>query len=295
MIRTDTVTLGSDAEVILNDATGRPFPACGIFGGTKDNPKVLTPDGIAVQEDNVLLEFNVPVSKDKKSWMNNLERSLRTIAQLVPPTMYMNTESCTAEYEEQLLNNPQAQLFGCDPDLNAWDGTRNPRPQSKNKRLRSAAAHVHIGWEEPNDEDRFALIRAADIFVVLPSISESRDRKRRELYGKAGAFRMKEYGVEHRVLDNYWIFNPVNRERVFDRYFKAIDFVNKGGKISKEDGEKIQKAINSYDGQAAKELLLKFSGKKEKEAKIEQYTKQYMFADPAVAAIQPLLINQEGF
>jgi hypothetical protein len=261
MINRETVQFGSDFECILFDVTGRPFPACGIFGGTKENPKVLSPDGIAVQEDNVLLEANTPVCKDRNEWVKNIERTLRSISQLIPPTLFINQETCTAEYDPALLNSPQAQTFGCDPDLNAWDGTRNPRPTSTNKRLRSAAAHVHISWAEPTDEDRFSLIRASDIFVVLPSLKESTDRKRRELYGKAGAFRMKDYGVEHRVLDNYWIFDKVLRERVYDRYIQAIDFVNKGGQISKEDGEKIQKAINTYDYTLAKELMAKFSPK----------------------------------
>ena len=90
--------------------------------------------------------------------------------------------------------------------------------------------------------------------MVLPSLRESNDRKRRELYGKAGAFRLKEYGVEHRVLDNYWIFSQGMRERVFNRYIQAIEFVNKNGAISQADGEAVQKAINTYDTKLAASL-----------------------------------------
>jgi hypothetical protein len=258
VIKVESVQFGSDFEVILKDATGRPFPACGIFGGTKEVPKVLTPDGIAVQEDNVLLEANTPISKSRKEWVNNIDRTLRTISQLVPPTLGIDYTSCTAEYDPRLLDNPAASTFGCDPDYNAWDGSRNPRPTSKNKALRSAAAHVHISWENPTEDDRFALVRAADIFVVLPSIKESPDKKRRELYGKAGAFRMKEYGIEHRVLDNYWIFDHNYSGLVYDRYLQAIDFVNSGGKISREDGEAVQNAINTYNWDQAHALLKKF-------------------------------------
>ena len=43
------------------------------------------------------------------------------------------------------------------------------------------------------------------------------DHKRRQMYGAAGAFRPKTYGMEYRTLSNKWIFNP-----------KIVDFVYRG-------------------------------------------------------------------
>ena len=44
------------------------------------------------------------------------------------------------------------------------------------------------------------------ISVLLDSSKSSARRK--ELYGKAGAHRPKDYGVEYRVLSNYWLKSP---------------------------------------------------------------------------------------
>jgi hypothetical protein len=40
--------------------------------------------------------------------------------------------------------------------------------------------------------------------VVIPQLLRDPDRERRKLYGRAGSFRRKDYGVECRALSNYW-------------------------------------------------------------------------------------------
>ncbi len=47
----------------------------------------------------------------------------------------------------------------------------------------------------------------ADLFLGLPSAGADKQGKRRELYGKAGRYRPTSYGIEYRVLSNYWLFN----------------------------------------------------------------------------------------
>lgn len=285
-IDVDSLSFGSDAEVFLKDATGRPFPACGLIGGTKEEPLKLDDTGCMVQEDNVMLEFNVPVSRTSKEWARNLQLAMDLAFAKIPPTMYPVMEA-TQNFELALLNNPQAQRFGCEPDFNAWTQQQNPRPQPIDPTMRSAAAHVHIGWKDPEDlQQRCRLIQLADIFVTLPSVWESPDRKRRQLYGKAGAFRPKEYGVEHRVLDNYWLASRDNQLNVWSRYQDAITAFNEDFPINEDLAASVQNAINTYDVSAAEKLHAEamdrlFGGKKSKKAvtKLENfYAGQYKYA-----------------
>lgn len=275
-----SVRFGSDAEVFLQDATGRFFPACGLIGGTKEEPLKLTSDGVMVQEDNVMLEFNVPVSSTSKEWVANLQRAMDISFKKIPPTM-RPVIVATARFDPLLLNNEQAMTFGCEPDFNAWTMEQNPKPNPEDPTMRSAAAHVHISWKDPTDmEQKMRLIQLADIFVTLPSLQESPDTERRKLYGKAGAFRPKEYGVEHRVLDNYWLQHRDYMEAVFLRYQRAIRALNQNFEITQKLADAVQAAINTYDAKAAFALhgacLKKLAGERdEADAVVYKSPEQY--------------------
>jgi hypothetical protein len=252
------VTVGSDSEVIVADLSGRPFPVCGIIGGTKDKPRKLGSSPYLIQEDNVLLEFNIPVCTSAKEFADHMLLGLRKSLHELPPSLMAYPHS-TAEFAPQLLSFPAAQVFGCEPDFNAWTMEENPKPYSDNKQLRSAAGHIHIGWENPTNQDRLDLVKACDIFAGLRSVINFKDKTRRQLYGKAGAFRPKEYGIEHRVLDNEWVLLGV-ASTIWYWYQDAINFVNAGlmQQVSEEDSTAIQKAINTYDKDSAYLLLKKF-------------------------------------
>ena len=240
-----TVKMGSDAEVFLKDKTGRPFPACGLIGGTKEKPLMLSKDGCAVQEDNVMLEFNTPVSNNSRDWCKNLEKAMTLAFAKIPPTLYPVIEA-VQRFDPALLDCQQAQQFGCEPDFNAWTMEQNPRPHLEDATMRSAAAHVHLSWEGPDDMmQRCRVIQFADIFVTLPSLGESGDTERRKLYGKAGAFRPKLYGVEHRVMDNYWL-EKMFHQRIWSRYIDALTAANTPFEITPKLAEKVQEIINNY-------------------------------------------------
>ena len=249
-----SVKLGSDAEVFLMDRTGRPFPACGIIKGTKEKPHILSEDGEnAVQVDNVMLEFNTGVASTPKEWVTKLQRAMDLAYKEIPPTMYPDV-SATQRFHPALLESPEAQTFGCEPDFNAWTMEQNPRPIPEDPTMRTAAAHVHISWNDPADMmQRCRVIQMADIFVTLPSIWESKDRERRKLYGKAGAFRPKKYGAEHRVMDNYWLDRNY-LESIWYRYQDAIAAANTPFEISAKLAEKVQDIVNNYKEADAQQL-----------------------------------------
>lgn len=251
-------TFGSDAELFLKTLSGDLFPSCGLVGGTKEKPRSLG-EGFYIQEDNVSVEFNIPVCKEKDQFVKAVERGVMKVSKELPPSlridMQMSSHSFPSAYIDWI---PQAKVFGCEPDYNAWTLEQNPKPSAPDPYLRTAAAHIHIGWDNPTSDDQIKLIKMADIFVSLPYIETSPDRTRRQLYGKAGCFRPKDYGVEHRVLDNFWIFSKSNIASVWSGYQKAIEAVNLDLKIDDEDIPEIIRAINEYEEHTCLTLYRKY-------------------------------------
>lgn len=119
--------------------------------------------------------------------------------------------------------------------------------------------HIHIGYDNPDEETNLAIIKTLDLFLGIPSIILDKDTKRRELYGKAGCFRHKKYGVEYRTLSSFWLSSPVLIEWAAINTFNALGSLNGGFKISKEDEEVIENTINTNDTSTAYMLLEKYN------------------------------------
>ena len=80
------------------------------------------------------------------------------------------------------------------------------------------------------------------------------------MYGKAGAFRFKSYGVEYRSLSNFWIADLESIEAIYKGVEAAIAFINKDGlaKLTDTLAMKIQACINTGDENLAYELIAPF-------------------------------------
>ena len=82
----------------------------------------------------------------------------------------------------------------CDPDFCIYTGTVNEPGKLGKTTLRSSGFHIHIGYEQCNIDTSLAMLQYIDAFVGIPSIIYDTDAERRKLYGKAGCFRLCEYG-----------------------------------------------------------------------------------------------------
>jgi len=240
-------TIGADPELFLLKK-GLPFSAIGLIGGTKEDPKPMQKKGFFVQEDNVSVEFNVPPAHNHEEFIANIQYVMSTLKKKLK-AFDLSTDSALVFPEEQLMH-PKALEFGCEPDYNAWTKEMNPRPKATDASLRSAGGHVHVGTKE----DPIEVIRAMDLFVGCPSIKMDKGTLRRQLYGKAGAFRQKNYGCEYRTLSNFWIFSSELIQWVYEQTAKAIDFVESGETIDPKHGDIIQECINNSNEKAYESL-----------------------------------------
>jgi len=250
------VTIGSDPEMFLySNELNKHVPVCGLIGGTKHEPKPITNDGHAIQEDNVAVEFCIPPCKTVNEFVENITFVKNYIQDTILNEKKLTLDCVSSvEFTYDDLNSEQAQTFGCDPDFNAYTFDQNViDKESVSPFLRSAGFHIHIGYDKPTVECSIELVKAFDLFVLVPSILMDEDTNRRQLYGKAGSYRFKSYGVECRGLGGYFVRNEELTKWVAEQTLKAIEFVNEGGIITNESD--IQECINTSNKDLAKEIM----------------------------------------
>ncbi len=250
------VRVGADPELFLKQGD-KYISSIGLVGGSKDKPKKIDKLGHAVQEDNVAVEYNIKPAVTVEEFLDSHKFVLGYLAKALPE--YRLDFSASVEFTPDQLENPKAQQFGCDPDYNAWTMTVNEPPRAARINLRTAGGHIHIGYHKPEIRNQVGLIRAMDLFVGVPSIILDPDKRRRQMYGKAGAFRPKEYGAEYRTVSNFWIKSEDMIRWAYHNTQAAVAFLNKGNVITDEVGRKIQLAINKGDEGLSRELCKEFA------------------------------------
>ena len=219
--------IGADPELfIIEKATGKLVSAHGMLPGTKEKP-FRVPHG-AVQVDGMAAEFNIDPARNVNDFVRNIKSVMASLQEIIGdeyelqaiPTAHFGKEMIDAQPDE-------AKELGCDPDYNAWNGEQNPTPDI-DAPYRTGAGHVHIGWTEGQDISLTQhkqicehLIRNLDLYTT-PFLKLEDDVLRRELYGQAGAYRPKSYGVEYRTPSNVWLTSERNMRLMWKLVRKAI-------------------------------------------------------------------------
>jgi hypothetical protein len=243
--------LGSDPEVFLQDKQGSPVSSIGYINADKWNPHQIPdmPAGYTLQEDNVSLEYGIPPAATAQEFIGSInavmERSLDYL-----PELSFSKLSCIIFPEEQ-MTHPMAHIFGCEPDFDAWTLKSNRKPKPPHPLMRSAGGHVHV----ETTDDPIRTIRLLDLFLGVPSVLMDNGEDRKKLYGKAGAHRIKPYGVEYRTLSNFWIFNDKLIQWVWDNTERALASTIDVDSLQ----EQILDAINNNNKEVAKQLVLTYN------------------------------------
>ena len=250
--------VGSDPELFISQG-GKVGSAIGKVGGSKEEPRP-TAFG-ALQEDNVLLEFNIHPAASLDEFKHHIKATLRDAQSTLDQfhaELIRGMSSHIYQREELEEFGPAAFIFGCDPDFNGWTGDMNVMPEA-NPGLRTAGGHLHIGYshlEQPSIQTNLNIIRMCDYTLGLPSILMDTDEQRRELYGKAGCLRHKPYGTEYRTLSNFWLFSDELLAWAYEGARDSYHNLHKlEGYYDVVSGQEVQRIINSNDKKAAKAAL----------------------------------------
>lgn len=222
------ILVGADPELFMqNPNTGQFISAAdndcpARIPGTKWEPFPV-PYG-AVQIDGTALEFNIDPAKSVDEFIRNIASVRKTLTEMVPG--YNVVASPVARFDADYFKfevPSSAQELGCNPDYNGWTADVNPHPDAGGEPFRTASGHLHIGWTDGadvEDKDHFFLCcrvaRQLDYYLGMYSLLWDGDPTRRALYGKAGAFRPKSYGMEYRVLSNRWLDNEALMRWVYN-------------------------------------------------------------------------------
>lgn len=249
--------IGSDPELFAEDSKGITSVA-GLLNCSKTNK--LDMGDTRIQEDNVLVEFDIDPHDNFAGFNNNITRGIQLCADLIKEhsmeiAMGISSHIFT---REQMLNFAKSAFeFGCEPDYNALTGQRNPKPAAADPGLRTGGGHLHFGFDHLgtySTDNQKVLGVMCDYFLGLPAMMIDPDDRRRELYGKAGACRWKPYGIEYRTLSNFWIFDEVNRSFIYDQAIKAYNTTIESAfdrLVAIVPPEELQRVINENDKKMA--------------------------------------------
>jgi hypothetical protein len=221
---------GCDPELFLFDTQrGCYVGAQGLVPGTKAQPHLL--EGGMVQVDGLALEFGIDPARDEDEFVSNIDRVMKQIRAILPAHIRTATLA-SVEFTPEVIAEqlPENLELGCEPDYNAYNfGQPNPRPRPPKPTVRSAGGHIHIGWGQnltDSPKEHLAhcclLTQQLDSTVGAASLYWDKDRLRRTIYGKAGCFRPKPYGMEYRTVSNRWLAKEDYTRWAFRLCVKAI-------------------------------------------------------------------------
>lgn len=169
------------------------------------------------------------------------------------------SKAVSIEVSEDVFSkaSPAMRQFGCTPSHNPYEDTEIGDGQEV--RQRSAGGHLHFAYKGryPGLTQK-KIVKVMDIVLGNTCVLIDRDKGnaiRRELYGRAGEYRNKSYGLEYRVPSNFWLQHYVLLSMVTALGRQAIQIVKSGHAnefLKLFDTDSVREAINTNDKRLAR-------------------------------------------
>jgi len=267
-------SIGTDLEMFLFDnEQGQIVPCVGVLPGTKEEPYKPPGyrDGFAIQEDNVMVEFNIPPATDFGTFYNNVRDAkvmvMKELQDRYGAKYSLYSKHATHKFTPCELDSKQAQLIGCEPDFDAYSGgtiRENTTPLSN---MRSCGGHIHLGGNFQCPDFVAALF--AELFFNLGTggdIGFNPDCPRVAWYGMPGIYRPKPYGIEYRTPNNEWATHNSTIEQVGYVGIRLASW------LTNTDTIEIQRAFRGVPWLKLKTMLLRPRGPARGKLESEVYT-----------------------
>lgn len=250
------ITIGADPELFFHN-NEEFIPACDYINGSKSQPFFIDEKGSAVLNDNVMAEFNIIPAKTSDEFVANINHVLSYFEHVCSSNNIKYVITPSASFSRQLMDAYKERFmeFGCEPDECIY----GEEPQvTLNSNIRMAGGHVHLGYDTekyPNIERR--IVETLDYLLSIPFVILDNDNLRRKFYGKAGRFRLKNYGLEYRSLSNYWLSSEHMMKFVFEQAELAIELVI-SNKDSVFEDDNVREIINTSNIEEAHRICAKY-------------------------------------
>lgn len=247
-----TMTLGADVEFFAQDRNGIFRSVVGKIGGTKHEPIRIENYPGVISEDNVAIEYAIDKASNREQFIAFNWGMYNCVSSELDRLGFTVSREAFGNFPDQELFSPESRQAGCDPDFGAWnEGKMNIAPDLNETNFRSAGGHLHFGVKlKPSEVLQF--VKVCDLVFGLTMLPyESAERKK--LYGKAGCFRRKPYGIEYRTLSNAWI----NDLKLVTWGMEMLENIWKTRR-DVEVSPLVEQAINTHDRDLARELIIRY-------------------------------------
>jgi hypothetical protein len=256
------ISIGSDPEFgVVDSVTNEAKSVIGYLGGSKEEPLSLG-NGCARQEDNVGAELTIPPCKNKEDFYKYITEGRAAIDKILSENWLKTTAVSSLRYNKEELDHPKAMEFGCDPAYDVYERAEAFRPSPEEVgNLRSFGCHIHIGWDGDKSVATLeSIVKVCDLLLGVPSIILDTDADRRSIYGKAGEFRICNYGLEYRTLGGAMLAKELTIKWMFDQAMNVVDFFNKKEKFNElfNAERDIVECINTGDAELARKIVAQF-------------------------------------
>ena len=263
-----TIKFGADPEFFFERK-----PLIGRKGTIIGAEKIIPKKGIYIGEakiiiDGVQAELNPSPATCRESFGRGLHFSFQKVAeQMRMKRIKINWNACVKITRKEMNSLcDKSKMFGCSPSLNAYK-EHIDLPNGAEYLFRSAGGHIHLGAYYPYGDDTVHtllhgdvddVVKILDIIVGNTCVLIDRDEgeiERRKCYGRAGEYRKPKYGIEYRVLSNFWLHNYQTMSFVLGLVRLGLGFAE--SKIAKRklfntvNEKEIRDAINNNDFELA--------------------------------------------
>lgn len=193
----------------------------------------IVKDGHAFYYDNVLAECAIRPAESADEAVNNIGEALRIYSEIIAPAR-LEAWACRS-FPASELKHPKAREVGCAPDYCAYAMQMMPPPKEAimSGNRRSCGGHIHLGHDCLTSDGTEPIVCVYLLDLVLGSISLRLDKDpesstRRQIYGQPGRYRPKPYGLEYRVLSNFWLRNPSLVRLMYELSSEVVSLTEKG-------------------------------------------------------------------
>jgi hypothetical protein len=224
-------TYGSDPEFMLL-LNGQYVSAIPRVPGTAEER--FNKNGHSFYWDNVLAECAIAPGKGHDEAIENFRSCFKTYAEIVAPCRL--TTRASFDYPDEELQDSRCRIAGCAKDYCVYTGKAKKPPAGiiEKTSLRTGGGHIHLGQGQSDGVlhettwESWLTVYMLDLFVGIPSLfmdHDSTSARRRKVYGQAGRYRPKAYGMEYRSLGNFWLASPDLVKLIFEMCDFTVDFV----------------------------------------------------------------------
>lgn len=221
-------TMGGDPEFFIGDEKGRIRGADDFLPG-KHKPLKVAARGGTISHlffDGIQGEMAVAHQTCREYFAGNIEKCWRKLYQIIPKDHKVILVPAAKIRKTTLKNaDPEARIFGCEPDFNAYTLSQNtPEMDASEHLYRYAGGHMHLGISSAyldkggefdlakSEEGHIRAVKFFDLMITIPTMRLDNDpgsKMRRSKYGKAGCFRPTPYGIEYRTPSCWWLKSPL--------------------------------------------------------------------------------------